>query len=616
MKKRKELVQGTLKTVRRHYWMLVLVCLIGTVLGIENEENLDIAGLRFGMEQEENLQITGLFVELPEELDRFNNPLLRAINDLWNGNVERPSQDILDQKREELANRKYFGGSAGVFTAAVRVMTSGELLFLIYQEVNGIIGSPNVTTIFLIILAAALYIFIWLFIKEVYVVINRRIVLEARTYDKVPVARFLFPLRVKKWCQTAWTLFVKEGYYLLWCLTIVGGVIKYFSYILVPYVIAENPSLKANEAITLSRNLMKGKKWRLFTLMLTFLGWDLLRVATLGLAGIFFVGPYKAAFLAEFYADVREDAIRCGVPGSERLKDEFLYRHANEALIAYAYRDVLPIINQPCAKVESLKGVRGFLADKFGILLFNTIEEEEYERRRSEQLRVEKWKEEARGEAYPTRMSGLSPEQRRKSIGEIMFYMRNYSVPSLIMIFFALAFIGWVWEVCLHLVMDGEFVNRGVLAGPWLPIYGCGALLALTLLKTLREKPWLEFLASIFMSGIVEYGTSLYLEWTHDGQRWWDYTGYFLNINGRICAEGLLVFGLGCMGIVYFIGPVLDSIFRRVKLKILTPICVVLIVLFSVDMIHSHDYPNTGKGITDYAVTGEEAPGGISQGMP
>ena len=87
-------------------------------------------------------------------------------------------------------------------------------------------------------------------------------------------------------------------------------------------------------------------------------------------------------------------------------------------------------------------------------------------------------------------------------------------------------------------------------------------------------------------------------------------------MNGRICAEGLLVFGLGCMGIVYFIGPVLDSIFRRVKLKILTPICVVLIVLFSVDMIHSHDHPNTGKGITDYAVTGEEAPGGISQGMP
>ena len=42
----------------------------------------------------------------------------------------------------------------------------------------------------------------------------------------------------------------------------------------------------------------------------------------------------------------------------------------------------------------------------------------------------------------------------------------------------------------------------------------------------------------------------------------------------------------------------------------------VLIVLFSVDMIHSHDYPNTGKGITDYAVTGEEAPGGISQEMP
>ena len=57
-------------------------------------------------------------------------------------------------------------------------------------------------------------------------------------------------------------------------------------------------------------------------------------------------------------------------------------------------------------------------------------------------------------------------------------------------------------------------------------------------------------MAIVVLCGVVEYFTSYYLEVTQ-GKKWWDYSGYFLNLNGRICAEGLLVFGVGGMAIVY-----------------------------------------------------------------
>ena len=149
-------------------------------------------------------------------------------------------------------------------------------------------------------------------------------------------------------------------------------------------------------------------------------------------------------------------------------------------------------------------------------------------------------------------------------------------------------------------MIDGQFVNRGVLHGPWLPIYGVGSLLILLLLYRLRKHPVLHFFAIIVLCGGVEYFSSYLLEKIHHGIRWWDYTGYFLNLNGRICAEGLLVFGLGGMAIAYVLAPLLDSIIRKVEVKRLVVTCVVLLSVFAADQIYSVKYPNEGKGITDY----------------
>lgn len=152
----------------------------------------------------------------------------------------------------------------------------------------------------------------------------------------------------------------------------------------------------------------------------------------------------------------------------------------------------------------------------------------------------------------------------------------------------------------MHLLNDGVFVNRGIMHGPWLPIYGAGGVLVLILLNKFRDKPALEFISIIIICGIVEYFTSYYLEIAHNGEKWWDYSGYFLNLNGRICAEGLLVFGLGGMAAVYAIAPALDNLIKQINAKLVITISIILVTVFTLDNIYSSKHPNMGDGITHY----------------
>ncbi len=167
------------------------------------------------------------------------------------------------------------------------------------------------------------------------------------------------------------------------------------------------------------------------------------------------------------------------------------------------------------------------------------------------------------------------------------------------LLFFAAAFAGWLWEVLLYLVTAHTFVNRGVYRGPYLPIYGAGCVLLILLLRRLRRHPAAVFVLSCIFCTALEYFSGVWLLWKW-GVRWWDYSGYFLNLNGRICAEGLLVFGIGGMVFVYVAAPLLDNWIRGIKKQALVYGCLALIGLFLADCVYSSRHPNEGKGITDY----------------
>jgi uncharacterized membrane protein len=97
-------------------------------------------------------------------------------------------------------------------------------------------------------------------------------------------------------------MLLRDLFIFLWSLLfIIPGLIKHYSYRMVPYILAEDPSIGAKDAITLSRQMMDGHKWNTFVLDLSFIGWDLLSALTLGLLGVFYVNPYKYSTGAELY---------------------------------------------------------------------------------------------------------------------------------------------------------------------------------------------------------------------------------------------------------------------------------------------------------------------------
>ena len=177
---------------------------------------------------------------------------------------------------------------------------------------------------------------------------------------------------------------------------------------------------------------------------------------------------------------------------------------------------------------------------------------------------------------------------------EMINYFRRYSLWSLIVMFFAFSFIGWLWEVSLHLINDGVFVNRGVLHGPWLPIYGCGGVLILVFLNRLRKNPLAEFGATVVLCGCVEYFSSLYLEIAHNGQRWWDYSGYFLNFRGYICLVSALGFGIAGVLWVCIFSKILQKWWYHISLDFRKKWNMFWVFIFVTDCAAALIFPNTG----------------------
>ena len=112
-----------------------------------------------------------------------------------------------------------------------------------------------------------------------------------------------------------------------------------------------------------------------------------------------------------------------------------------------------------------------------------------------------------------------------------------------------------------------------------------------------EKNPFVHFWMTVLVCGAFEYFGGWALEEIYH-EKWWDYTGYFLNLNGRICAEGLFVFGVCGLAFIYVLAPLLDDQIRKWNKKIVIPVCAVLIAFFLADMVYSRFVPNTGSGVT------------------
>lgn len=165
------------------------------------------------------------------------------------------------------------------------------------------------------------------------------------------------------------------------------------------------------------------------------------------------------------------------------------------------------------------------------------------------------------------------------------------------LIFITYSFLGWCLEVICKLVDKGKFINRGFLIGPICPVYGFGALIMQIFLVKYLNDPITLFIMIILSCSILEYITSFALEKMF-ATRWWDYSNYKFNINGRICLETMIPFGFFGMLIMYKINPFFLNLYQQIPNNWLYLISIPLLLAFLADTIISFNIINNIKKIS------------------
>ena len=517
---RKELKKTAKNRIRKNYIAMVAVCfIIAFLTGSYNTSTGAIHGYNRFNETKE-------YVTNPTSYSGSSTEKI----------VEQLYHDYFGGLKLPEASKPY-NGTIGWF---INLFTqrSGPF-FQLYNAIRTFITRQYVFMGISLTIGVLLNILYRIFIRNTLLVGEKRFFLESRLYGNTRISRVGFMRKRRGFINSVKIMFLLNLYQFLWNLTIIGGFIKAYEYRMIPYILAENPSINRKEAFLLSRQMMRGNKWKAFVLDLSYIGWWLLTILSLGIVGFFWMNPYMSAVNAELYAVLRGKIIEEKAPYYESLNDAALF-----------YR-------------ESFSD--GALAEDG----------------------------EKRYDLYP----GL--EQPKKHFTPKNNYDRHYSLSTIILLFFTFSLIGWLWEVCLYLFQDGILVNRGVLCGPWLPIYGTGGCLALLLLKRFYKNPILTYFSFMMIAGFIEYITSWFLE-AAKGVKYWDYSGYFLNLNGRICVEGLITFAFGGCAVIYFLAPRLDHLYSKLPKAVRWSLCLVLILLFVLDLIYTHSHPNTGYGITQF----------------
>lgn len=129
---------------------------------------------------------------------------------------------------------------------------------------------------------------------------------------------------------------------------------------------------------------------------------------------------------------------------------------------------------------------------------------------------------------------------------------------ELILYFFLYSFFGWLCECIYCSIPAHTFINRGFLAGPYCPIYGCGALAVLHILDPFGYSIPLMFGMGIVVTSALEYVTSWGMEVLFH-TKWWDYSSYPFNIHGRVCLKNSLLFGCMVLVVYYLIHPAIQE---------------------------------------------------------
>ena len=227
---RKGMKVAAKKAQRQHYWIIVAICLFASVFGVAyTSSTLSVS--------------TNISISTPQTEDSTqSNDMYDVLQDLAVGN-ENDAREKVKQNQEQIVNNDTdatFGRRRGVIASLLNSFASGSMVIAVADAINSVTHNGGVSIAVPVILLLAVYIFVWLFIQETYRIVMARMLLEGRSYNKLPASRFFYPIHTRKWPRMAWTMFVENVFLFLWSLTIVGFFIKQYSYRLLKNVLYSN----------------------------------------------------------------------------------------------------------------------------------------------------------------------------------------------------------------------------------------------------------------------------------------------------------------------------------------------------------------------------------------
>ena len=160
--------------------------------------------------------------------------------------------------------------------------------------------------------------------------------------------------------------------------------------------------------------------------------------------------------------------------------------------------------------------------------------------------------------------------------------------------FLIYSIIGWTIETSLAMIKSNKFVDRGFLIGPYCPIYGCGAIIMILYLTKYKNDLLTVFILGIFICSTLEYITSYLMELLFK-TRWWDYSNHKFNLNGRICGQNCLLFGIGGIIVIYAIHPIIIKLINIIPKNIFITITIIILIIFITDIVFSLNVINHFK---------------------
>ena len=180
-----------------------------------------------------------------------------------------------------------------------------------------------------------------------------------------------------------------------------------------------------------------------------------------------------------------------------------------------------------------------------------------------------------------------------KKIKELL---EKQTIQKLFLCFWMYAILGWCYEVFLEVVVyKWGFTNRGVLFGPYCPVYGFGAILIISIFgrfvtgKSLKTKLLLipvMFVGVFLLTSFVELITSYLCEWFM-GSWPWDYTMFKYTLDDRVALVTSTVFGVGGLFFLYILQPCVDKLISKFKEKTLNIISAIILIVLIIDCIYS-----------------------------